>query len=138
MDINKNDKRILDLKNELKKKQESVSKIKTFAPITNSSIDLDGKRYNIQTMKEDELLVILLKLNSYLLSAKDLGIEKKAKISRYYIDEWITDVKSLIDIKETLNEKNKLKFLETQLEDLLSNDKKIELTLDVIEKNIMQ
>jgi hypothetical protein len=74
----------------------------------------------------------MVKLNSYKLSAKDLGILKEYSISGYSVEDWISDIKFKFDILCRKEEENKLKVMETKLHQLLSSDKKVELEIDEI------
>ena len=63
-------------------------------------------------------------------------LEEEFKISGFSTNDWITDLKAkhlLIGKKE---EEEKLNKLETKLHNLLSQDKKIELEIDDISKEI--
>lgn len=128
-----NDKRILELKSQIEKKKETLDLSLKFLPITNCSIELDETRYNIQTLGKDTLVSIMIRLNSYLLSAKDLGLECEFNISGYSLEDWITDIKSRLVIINNKEEERKLKIMEDKLSKLLSEDKKVELEIDEIE-----
>jgi uncharacterized membrane protein len=67
-----NDKRILDLKKKIETKKESLNKVTKFLPITNCSIESEGNRYNIQVLSKEQLIQLLVKLNSLYLSYHDL------------------------------------------------------------------
>ncbi len=132
----KNDNTILRLKEEVKKQKEVIKKIKPFVPVTNCSLDLYGTRYNLHTLNKETIITLLVRLNSYKMSAEELGLEEEFKISGYSTNDWITDLKAkhlLIGKKE---EEEKLNKLETKLHNLLSQDKKIELEIDDISKEI--
>jgi hypothetical protein len=130
---NNNDERILLLKKQIKEKKEKLGKVARFAPITNSSIEIDGKRHNIQVLQKDDLVTLLVKLNVFRLSAKDLGLEDTFKISNYLVTEWITDVNARLKILFQKDEERKLKLMEEKLVELLSEKKKVELEIDEIE-----
>lgn len=132
----KNDNTILKLKEEVKKQKEVIKKIKPFVPVTNCSLDLYGTRYNLHTLNKETIITLLVRLNSYRMSAEELGLEEEFKISGFSTNDWITDLKAkhlLIGKKE---EEEKLNKLETKLHNLLSQDKKIELEIDDISKEI--
>jgi hypothetical protein len=127
-----NDKKILDLRNIIEDKK---SKLKTskFIPVTNCSLDLDGARFNIHTLNADTLTLLLVKLNSLVLSMNDLKISS-LHFSGYSIHSWIADIKLKLEIIAQKEAENNLKTLESKLATLLSNDKKTELELEAIEK----
>jgi len=128
-----NDSRILELKKEIeiKKAKLKESKIK-FAPETNCILDFEGCKYNINVLNKEQLLLLVVKLNMYNMSADNLKISH-VSISGYTTDEWITDIMSKISVIETRDAEQELKSMETTLEKLLSDDKKTELEINAIE-----
>lgn len=126
----KNDDRIMQLKEQIEKKREELAASNTsrFVPITNCLLVIDKTTYNLHV---DSSELLLIKLNSMRLSAKDLGIDtSKLMISGYSLDNWITDVKNNLSIQNYRTEKKKLDSLEKQLTALLSDDKQTELQID--------
>lgn len=129
-----NDEKILELRNKIQQKKDGlVEQYKR--PTTNCIITLDGETYNINTLKTDRLLPLLIKLNAYRLSMIDLGY-KDIQMCGYKLTDWIDDIKNKIGLAEYKDKKNELDDLELKLSRLLSNDKKIELELSEIEKMI--
>jgi hypothetical protein len=94
---------------------------------------VDGVRHNIQVLTREQLIALLVKLNSYLLSAKDLNILSEYIISGYFVEEWILDIKAKIEILSRKDEEKNLKAMEDKLLKLLSEGKKVELELNDIE-----
>ena len=129
-----NDSKIMELKKQIEEKKIKLGKSQKFTPITNCSIELDGVRTNIQVLNKEQLTYLLVKLNSYALSAKSLEID--FVISGYHVADWITDIKSKLDFVSRKEEENKLKMMESKLHQLLSNEKKVELEIDEIMKNL--
>ncbi|PYE51464.1 hypothetical protein HUB98_05595 [Paenibacillus barcinonensis] len=129
---NLNDSKILELKKQIEEKKKSVSKSKKFTPVTNCSIELDGVRINIQTLTKEQLISLLVKLNSYAASAIELELLDQYIISGYNIADWIGDLKSKLDFINSKDEEQKLKLMESKLDKLLSDDKKVELELNEI------
>jgi len=129
-----NDSKIMELKKQIEEKKAKLIKSQKFSPITNSSIELDGVRTNIQVLNKEQLTYLLVKLNSYAISAKELEID--FVISGYHIVDWIADIKSKLDFVSRKEEENKLKVMESKLHQLLSNEKKVELEIDEIMKNL--
>lgn len=130
----KNDDRIMQLKEQIEKKREELAASNTsrFIPITNCLLVIDKTTYNLHV---DSSELLLIKLNSMRLSAKDLGIDtNKLMISGYSLDNWITDVKNNLSIQNYRTEKKKLDSLEKQLTALLSDDKQTELQIDSLEE----
>lgn len=130
----KNDDRIMQLNEQIEKKREELAASNTirFIPITNCLLVIDKTTYNLHV---DSSELLLIKLNSMRLSAKDLGIDtNKLMISGYSLDNWITDVKNNLSIQNYRTEKKKLDSLEKQLTALLSDDKQTELQIDSLEE----
>lgn len=130
---NQNDQKILKLKEQIEEKKKLVSKSKKFSPVTNCSIELDGVRHNIQVLTKEQLIQMLIKLNAYAASAENLGLLDEYTISGYKVTEWIEDLQSKLDYINRKNEEQKLKSMETKLDKLLSDEKKVELEIDEIE-----
>lgn len=130
---NINDAKILKLKEEIAKKKEELKNISRFSPVTNCSLELNGERYNINTLTKDKIIELMIKLNMYIISAKDLELLEDCIISGYKPIEWITDLKAKLLILTQKTEENKLKQMESKLDKLLSDDKKVELELNEIE-----
>ena len=133
---NTNDEKIMLLKSQIAEKKKGLKGKKKFSPLTNCSIELDGTRYNLHVSQKELLTNLLIKLNMYRLSVVDLDLEDEYIISGYNVNEWITDVKLKLEILKYEEEDRKLKRLELQLENLLSNEKKVSLAIDEIEELI--
>lgn len=130
--MSKNDDRILELKKQIEVKKKSLSDKKVrFTPETNCVLELDGNRYNLNVCADDLLTMLMIKLNTYVISANDLNIPVP-EISGYSIDMWISDIKSKLAASALKREENNLKKMETKLDKLLSEDKKAELEIDEI------
>ncbi|WP_340032648.1 hypothetical protein NSQ20_12360 [Paenibacillus sp. FSL K6-1122] len=129
---NLNDSKILELKKQIEEKKKSVGKSKKFTPVTNCSIELDGVRINIQTLTKEQLIFLLVKLNSYAASAIELELLDQYVISGYNIADWIGDLKSKLEFINSKDEEQKLRLMESKLDKLLSDDKKVELELNEI------
>lgn len=130
--MSKNDDRILELQKQVEdKKKELASKKTRFVPITNCILEMDGMTLNLNVLSESALILLWIRLNTYRMSAADLGLHK-FEISGYDLEDWITDVKARLEVIATKREENNLKAMETKLDKLLSEDKKTELELDSI------
>lgn len=130
---NSNDQRILELKKQIEIKKEKLGESAKFTPVTNCSIEVDGIRYNIQVLSKEQLIELMVKINSYLLSAKDLGIANEYLISGFKVEDWVTDIKSKINVISRKDEEKLLKIMESRLLKLLTDGKKVELEIDEIE-----
>ena len=135
--MNKNDERILELKEQINEKRKLISEKKVrFIPETNCILNMDGMTINLNVCSDDVLLLLLIKLNSYLMSARDLGVTD-FKISGYSVTSWIKDIESKLDVSNLRNEGANLKKMEDKLNMLLSNDKKTELEINEIAELLM-
>lgn len=128
-----NDSKIMTLKTQILEKRNKLDGIKKFSPITNCSIEVDGIRSNIQVLVREQLVTLLVKLNCYRISAKDLELPDGFSVSGYRVEDWIADIKAKLDVVSRKDEERKLKSMEAKLDLLLSNDKKVELEINEIE-----
>lgn len=126
----KNDERVLKLKQVIDKKKLELKGAKKFMPLTNCVLDLEGQKYNLNVLQFNDLQMLLVRLNMYLMSANSFGIS--LDISGYNIAEWITDIKCKIEIFEYKQKESEMKVLEAKLDKMLSDEKKTELELDEI------
>ncbi len=130
--MSKNDDRILELKKQIETKKKTISEKKVrFIPETNCVLSMDGMNINLNVCSDDALVLLLIRLNSYLMSAVDLGMSD-FEISGYGITAWIKDIKSKLEVSSLKKEEADLKKMESKLDKLLSDDKKTELEIDEI------
>lgn len=132
---NDNDQRILELKEQIETKKKELGKIDRFVPITNCIIEVDGVTYNLHTLQKKDLVLLMVKLNAYRLSAADLGtgVLEQCVISGYNIADWIFDIREKLRVQWLKDDERKLKIMEEKLTKLLSEKKKVELEIDEIE-----
>jgi hypothetical protein len=131
--MNINDSKILELRIKIDEMEKSISSsIKRFNPITNCILDIEDKKYNIHTLTKDELILLAIKINSYKLSANDLGYED-VNIYGFSLDDWLKDIKSKLEFLLMKDKTKKLKECEQQLSLLLSKEKQTELKVEQIE-----
>lgn len=135
--MSKNDDRILELKKqiEVKKKALAEKKIK-FVPETSCILSYEKENYNLHVCTEDTLKYLLIVLNMYVMSAKDLEMEVP-EMSGYPVETWMSDIKNKLAEKNVKKEEADLKRMEAKLDKLLSDDKKTELELDEIASLLM-
>ena len=130
--MSKNDDRILELKKQIGAKKKSISERKVkFIPETNCVLNMDGMTINLNVCSDDALMLLLIRLNSYFMSAVDLGMSD-FEISGYSVTAWIKDIKSKLEVSSLKKEEADLKKMEGKLDKLLSDDKKTELEIDEI------
>lgn len=135
-----NDSKILELKKKIEEKKNGIS-FESFKPLTNCNIELDGYRSNINTMNQNGLVILLVRLNSLKMAHEDLikkdsSFASKLDISGFELSAWITDVTKKLKIIKMKDEERKLKILEDQLTQLLSEDTKTEIQINDIEKSL--
>lgn len=92
---------------------------------------MDGMTINLNVCSDDALVLLLIRLNSYLMSAVDLGMSD-FEISGYSVTAWIKDIKRKLEVSGLKREEADLKKMESKLDKLLSDDKKTELEIDEI------
>lgn len=129
-----NDDKILQLKAVIEKKKEELKKYKKFCPVTNCVLDMDGKKYNLNVLHENDLVLLLVKLDSYLVSAERLHLT--LTLSGYDILDWIDDIKDKLKDIEKKKKELELKKIEVKLTELLSENKKKELEIGEIEAKL--
>jgi hypothetical protein len=135
--MSKNDDKIIGMKEEILKKKKELSKgsVKV-TTITNCSLNIVDKRYNINTLKGQELQHLLVSVNMLFLSAKDLKMQDDFKYDGYLLGDWISDLKSRVAVEEYKKKVKEMTALEKQLDSLLSSDKQTELEIDGISELI--
>lgn len=135
--LNNNDDKIMGLRKQIADKKAALKATESFSPRTNCSLTLDGQSTNIRAeMSKERLIDLLVKVHALKASADQLGVVDDFKISGYSAQDWITDIKARVMIVNKREEESRLKVLEDKLHALLSVDKKIELELDDLSKQI--
>lgn len=130
--MSKNDDRILELKKKIEEKKQALAEKKVrFVPETNCILNMDNLTFNLNVCSDDTLLLLLIRLNAYRMSAKDLDLEG-FEISGYDVSLWMKDIQSKLDVSNLKKEESDLKKMEAKLDKLLSDDKKTELEIDDI------
>lgn len=136
--MSKNDSKIIELKADIAKKKKALSGNTPKATSkTNGSIQVEGTRYNINVLKGMELQTVLLAVNSYFLSAVDLGIQDEYLYDGYLLSDWMEDLKSRMAVEQYKVKVKAMGELEKKLDGLLSEDKQTELELDNISNLIV-
>lgn len=128
----KNDDRIIELKKQIegKKKDLAASKVR-FEPETNCILDLEEIKYNLNVCTDDVLMLLMIRLHMYEMSAHDLEVSSPT-FGGYPAGLWISDIKNKLAVSNLKREENELKKMEAKLDRLLSEDKKTELEIDEI------
>lgn len=126
------DNTILELKADIIKKKANLKSSKRFNPVTNCSLELDGQRWNLHILNKHALYNILIKLHSYVESARALGVLEHYTVSGYAATDWIIDLRARIACVSRNAEIKKLKVMENRLTKLLSREKQVELEVNEI------
>jgi hypothetical protein len=129
---NSNDSTILALKGQIEYKKNALKATEKFSPVTNCSLEVDNVRYNIHVLTKEQIIPLLIKLNSYKMSAEALGLLNDYTISGFSLKEWIQDLQAKLMNVNRKVEEDRLRRLEEKLHNLLSNDTKVELEIEEI------
>ena len=129
--MSKNDDKILKLKEQIEQKKAEIGKVRTFAPITSCSLEVDGSRYNLHVADEDTLVYLLCKLTLLGMAADKLGYT--CRVSGYAVGDWMEDIETKLNLAKQKAKIAELKATEAKLDKLLSDEKKTELELADIE-----
>lgn len=132
--MSKNDARVAQLRLDIEAKKTALkNRSSRFVPVTNCSLELDGQRYNLNVLKQDEILLVGAKIQSLITAATALwGKADGVVVSGYKLEDWLTDLKSRIEVVSVKAEEAKLAQLDTQLKQLLSEDARTANALDDI------
>lgn len=134
MAVKKNDTRILELKKQIDAKEALLKKTEKWAPTTNCNLTLDGQNTNIQALQIDQLGYLAARLKSYSDAAQGMGY--MLRVGAYTAQEWIEDIRGKMLHMDRQNELNRLKIMKANMDELLSSEKKTELMLDNMAKEL--
>ena len=105
-----NDERILKLQEQIEKAEEEALKLKKVSYITNCIIIIDSEKYNLHVLDEDALVMLLIKINGYKLSAQDLKLDlDNIKFGNYKLSEWMEDIQTRIKVEKNNKHLKELK-----------------------------
>ena len=134
--MNKNDEKIVLLKKKLEEKRNELDKVEPSKHHfrTNLMFDGFGRKMNLNTIgTANEALEWRVWLNTYCKSALDLGFEKHSVlVSNFTLEDWCYDLDFIYQSKLYQDKKKEFNKLAKRLDELLSNDKKVELELEDI------
>jgi len=111
---------------------------------TNCSFAYDSdsnKRYNIQTVNDinqivDMLAHLIINRDSITIAAKTLGVNPKFEWMGFSFEQWEADFKTRVEKIQIFAKKQELKTLEDRLDKLVSKEKREELELAAIKKEL--
>ena len=142
-----NDFRILEMKKLIEKKRESIEKnSEVFSPRTTLVFDWNSQKYNLNVLSVESLLKLLFGLEMYkvaMTKVKELHSNlsddvDNIRYSGFSIEDLIHDVLGALKTKKWREESAELKKLGKKLDDMISDDKRLELELDDIESFLLQ
>lgn len=131
-----NDEKIIELKAQIADRKKRLEESEfNFRPCTNLVLHLENVTYNLNVLKENDLQMLLIKIHTYYMSAKDLGY-MDFELSGYRIRSWELDIQGKLHILQQNKERRILLEKEKQLDALLTNDKRTELEIAEIAKSL--
>lgn len=139
---NKNDARIIELRENIKVKNEEISKIQMSPFKTNCIFNWHGNTLNLHVLSRDELVLLLIDVVGFTETARKLGyvseeaIDHSLYINGYPIVDWIEDISNKINVLDAKRKAMELKEADKQLEKLLSSDKRTMFAIDNIEEKL--
>lgn len=140
--MNKNDERILILKNAIADQKEQLKELKKHKYKTNMVLDIDAKKHNLHVIQKDAVIALLIRFTSELNALKTLksdyevDLQETYLVSGYSLSDWIEDLRYQLQVLTTKNQELKLKRMESQLDAMLSEDKRTELLIDELAKSL--
>jgi len=132
----KNDKIILNLKQEIEEKKKLLNKAQRFTPVTNCNLEINGNRVNINVLTKDGLLLKIAEVKALQNALKSELPEEKLEIGGFSVEHWLEDLKSKFSTLNVSLERDRLKKLEEKLHGLLSLDTKVELEIESLKNQI--
>lgn len=104
--------------------------------ITKKILSYEGLTYNFNTMSKSDIVILIGKLNAVVKGIKmyDEDLFEHAVIEGHAIQDWLTDLTTMLNTIVVRDEKKLLKTLESKLDGFFSEQKKQELELNEIEK----
>lgn len=90
---------------------------------------MNGTRCNLHAADKETLALLLCQLHPVNRAAEELGLSDSCKIGGFPINDWCQDIYDKLSLLSQKAELAKLKVMESQLDKLLSEDKKTELEL---------
>lgn len=143
----KNDEKALKLLELLKTKKEKVAKLSKPQYLTNMTFfyPMEGKNVNMHVCNEENKLfeyyafisgTIIDRTNA----KRDLLEDEEAEAMGYEgftLEEWRTDFKTKLGVINIRKEKASLKVMEEKINSMISEEKRTELELELMEKELL-
>lgn len=130
--VQDNDKKIKVLKEQITEQINTIKPIpKDF--VTNLILTFRTTTYNLNVLSEPNLKELLINLYLYQFAIDKLEITE-FNLSGYNVEDWICDIRKLLEIKKRNQKLTQLHSTLDKLNDLMSNEAKTEEFLDSIQQ----
>lgn len=127
-----NDERIRDLKAEIQKQIDEMPKPEKNYK-TNLSLTFQKQFYNLNATDVNSLKELLIQLYLYNEAIRELALDNFT-ISGYSVEDWISDIKTVLTVRATQERLNTLRSSYSKVDSLLSESAKTEDYLNDLEK----
>ena len=132
-----NDARIMILKGQIQRERDSITEAKKFVPATTCIYTFpNNTKINLRALTEDELTQLLIIVHTLIGTAEKMD-RPGALFQGFTLYDWAHDIEGCLEQRYIHERKAKLARYEKQLDSLLSDDKKTELELDAIGKDLL-
>lgn len=134
-----NDSKVSILRVEIEKKRDGLkSRTSRFSPVTNCSLELNGRHYNLHILDRQEAMLLASQLQGIATSSAELLFDpSELAVSGYSVKDWLSDTLAKIESITVRNEEVKLRALDAKLKELLSSDAKTEIALKEIAEQLV-
>lgn len=142
---NKNDEKALNLLTILKEKKEKIAKLSKPHYETNMTFHnpIEHTQVNLNVVNNVETLIKLYSIiknaiKDYEDASKDLGMEESedSTFEGFTLKQWKNDFQTKIDVLNIRKEKETLKIMEEKINGMISQEKRTELELELLEKEL--
>ena len=134
-----NDERIQQMLQKIESQKTKISGIERYSPKTNMTIQTNDGRKNLNVVSDlNELCKIWAHIRSETVNnkvaAEELGLDFNDEFQGFSSNLWFDDIKARVNKVRISQERESLKKMETALENLMSNDFKVERELAKLEE----
>lgn len=119
-----NDAQIKKFRKTVESKRKALGSKPKLGYTTNASIMMDGARFNLNTLDENQCVDLVTRLlaqshfNS--MANEALGTDVKPKVGDFTVAEWIADIKLRVELLAWESNKKKLTAMDAKLAELMS------------------
>lgn len=134
--MNKNDERNEKLLKVIEETEQALVKPEVNLR-TNCTLEIFGCKKNLHVCNTDDLILLKVQINMLIMSANDMEIHPlDVKISGFSLSDWMADIDAKIEMAKYKKKKSDLDKMKKKLNDLLSEDRRNEIQLDIIESTL--